>query len=37
MIITSKHGTLSFFPLESYSKKIVRKNVPKGARSTAGA
>ena len=33
MIITSKHGTIIFFfPLESYPNKILRKNVPKGAR-----
>ena len=37
IIITSKHGTIIFFPLESYSKKILRKNARKGARSTAGA
>ena len=29
IIITSKQGTRIFFPLESYSKKTLRKNVPK--------
>ena len=32
IIITSKHGTKIFFPLQSYSKKTLRKNVPKSAR-----
>ena len=32
IIITSKRGTTIFFPLESYLKKTLRKNAPKGAR-----
>ena len=32
IIITSKHGTRIFFPLQSYPKKTLRKNVPKSAR-----
>ena len=32
IIITSKHGTGSFSPSQSYSKKTLRKNVPKSAR-----
>ena len=31
IIITSKHGTRIFLPLQSYSKKTLRKNVPKSA------
>ena len=31
IMFTSKHGTRIFFPLESYSKKTLRKNVPKSA------
>ena len=32
IIITAKRGTTIFFPLESYPKKTLRKNAPKGAR-----
>ena len=32
IIITSKQGTRIFFPLQSYSKKALRKNVPESAR-----
>ena len=31
IIITSKHGTTVFFPLQSSSTKTLRKNVAKGA------
>ena len=32
IIITSKRGTRIFFPITTYSKKTLRKNVPKSAR-----
>ena len=32
IIITSKQGTRIFFPLQSYSKKALRKNVQESAR-----
>ena len=37
MIITSKHGTIISFSIRIVFEENFKKNVPKGARSTAGA